>query len=111
MTDRRIKWAARFTTLAAVIILIMVFVFVTRPVWFIFPLIMTALVVGIAWLLPVPEVLGAVIVIGSIAALINIVPMNYDIEYRIALVAPWVILLAGGVLYLIIAWRSYRIKK
>ena len=110
MTNGRIKWAARFTTLAAVILLIIVFVFLTRPVWFLLPLILPVLFVGIVWLLPVPE-LGAVIVIGSIVALVNIVPMNYDIGYRIALVAPWVIFLAGGVLYLIIAWRAYKIKK
>ena len=110
MTDGRIKWAARFTTLTAVIILFIVFVFITRPVWFFLPLILPMFVVGILWLLPVPE-LGAVIVIGSIAALVNIVPMNYDIEYRIALVSPWLIFLAGGVLYLIIAWRSFKIKK
>jgi len=111
MTDGRIKWAARLISLAAVIILGMVFALITDPVWFLFPLIFTALVVGFAWVLPVPEVFGPVMVIGSIAALINIVPMHYDIGYRIALVAPWIILLAGGVLYIILAWKSYRTKK
>jgi len=109
MPNERIKWAARFTTLAAVIILIIVFAFITRPAWGLLPLILSAFFAAIAWLLP--ELGGPIIVIGSIAALIIISPMTYDIEYRIALVAPWVIFLGGGVLHLVTAWRAYRIKK
>ena len=111
MSIERIKWAARLITLSAVIILIIVFVFITRPVWSLFPIILSALIVAMAWALPVPEVFGSVIVIGSIAALINIFPMHYDVGYKIALVVPYIVFLAGGILYLLMAWRAHKIRK
>ena len=108
MSNERIKWAARFTTVAAVIILIIVFAFITDPVWFMLPIIFSVIVTGAAWLLPE---LSGLIVIGSVVALVNIFPMNYDIEYKIALIAPWVVFLVGGALYLVTVWRAYRIRK
>ena len=107
----RIKWAARLTTLAAGVILVIVFTFISRPVWFLLPLILPILVAIIAWLLPeVGDVIGAIIVIGSTAALINIVPMNYDFGVKVALVAPWVIFLIGGIFHILTAFKRRKIK-
>lgn len=100
----RIRWAARILTIVSMIAFAIAFIFITRPTWFLGVLIPVVVLAAVAWIWPVPG--GISIIVAGGIALANILPMHYDIDAKMALVIPWLILLAGGALYLILAWRE-----
>ncbi len=102
----RIRWVARILTIVSVIAFVIAFTYITQPTWFLGVLIPVVLLTGTAWIWPLPS--GVLMILASVIALINIMPMNYDIDAKMALVVPWLILLAGGILYLIAAWMQKR---
>jgi len=108
-TGIRIRWVARILTLISVTTFIIAFTCITRPVWFLLVVIPVVLLTGVAWVWSVPG--GVLTILASIIALVNIVPMHYDIDAKMALVVPWLIFLAAGVLYLIAAWIQRRQPK
>jgi hypothetical protein len=101
-----LRWAARILSLISLAAFIIAFSCITRPTWFLLILIPVIPLAAVAWFWSVPG--GVIMIAGSIVALVNIVPMSYDIGVKMALVVPWIIFLVAGVLYLISAWVQRR---
>ncbi len=102
----RLRWAARILSLVSLAAFIIAFSCVTRPAWFLLVLVPVILLAAVAWFW---SVLGGVLMIaGSVIALVNILPMNYDTFYLMALVVPWIIFGVAGILYLISGWLRRR---
>jgi len=108
-TGVRIRWAARILSLVSLATFAITFTSIIRPVWFLAVVIPVVPLAGAAWFWSVPG--GVLMIVGSIIALVTIVPMHYDIDVEMALVVPWLIFLAAGVLYLISAWIQKRRPK
>jgi hypothetical protein len=100
------RWAARILSLISLAAFIIAFSCVTRPAWFLLVIVPVIPLVAAAWFWSVPG--GVIMIVGSVIALVNIVPMSYDLDAKLALVVPWIIFLAAGILYLVSAWVRRR---
>jgi hypothetical protein len=102
----RLRWAARILSLVSLAGFIITFSCLTRPAWFLLVLIPVIILTAAAWFWSVSG--GVIMIAGSIIALVNILPMNYDTFYLMALVVPWIIFGVAGILYLISGWLRRR---
>jgi peptidoglycan/LPS O-acetylase OafA/YrhL len=101
-----VRWAARILSLASLVAFVIALACIGR-LW-LFPLVAFLVIpfAGIAWFWSLPG--GIFIVLGVVVALFSIMDLGYDIERKIALIVPCLILLVSGVLYLISAWMQRR---
>jgi hypothetical protein len=102
----RLRWTARILSLVSLAGFIITFSCITRPAWLLLVLIPVILLTAAAWFWSVSG--GVIMIVGSIIALVNILPMNYDTFYLMALVVPWIIFGVAGILYLISGWLRRR---
>lgn len=105
-TGVRIRWVARILSLTSLLAFVIALTCVGR-LW-LFPLVAFLVIpfAGVAWFWSLPG--GVFIIVGVIVALFSIMDLGYDIERKIALIVPSLILLASGVAYLISAWMQRR---
>jgi hypothetical protein len=102
----RVRWVARILSLVSLAGFAIAFTWITRPVWFLAVVIPVVPLAAIAWFWSVPG--GVLLILGSIIALVTIVPMHCDFDVKMARVVPWIIFLVAGVLYLISVWMKKR---
>ncbi len=102
----RLRWAARILSLVSLAAFIITFSCITSPAWFLLVLVPVIFLAAAAWFWSIPG--GVIIIAGSVIALVNIVPMNYDTFYLMALVVPWIIFGVAGILYLVSGWLRRR---
>ena len=104
---KRLRWAARITTLAFLIMYVILFTLIW-PYWWVFYCIPFVVIMGIAWVWSAPG--GILVMACGIPALFFILDETprRGSELTMVLFPLCLIFLIGGILHLVAAWRQRR---